>query len=157
MLMSCRIVMTTGFVFGLAIALHAQTTPTSAQTNRTIPGEITVTGCVERADQVSASVTAGTTVDSLSFVLIKATKGAAADSRTAGTSGTKANAEIGSTYRLDADVATLNPHVGHKVEVTGTLDAGAATTAATAEPPSASNAPKLKVNRVKMVSETCAR
>jgi hypothetical protein len=58
--------MTCGLSFGFATGLHAQT-PTSAQTNRTIPGEITVTGGVERADQVSTPVTAGTTVDSLSF------------------------------------------------------------------------------------------
>jgi hypothetical protein len=31
-------------------------------------------------------------------------------------------------YRLDADIPKLNPHVGHKVEVSGTLDAASATT-----------------------------
>jgi hypothetical protein len=156
MLMSYRIVMTSGISFGLAIALHAQT-PTSAPTSRAIPGEIIVTGCVERADQVSAPVTAGTTVDSLSFVLIKATKGTAADAQTTATTGTKANTEHGSMYRLDADVSKLNLHVGHKVEVTGTLGAASTTTAATTDPPSAANAPRLTVNRVKMISETCAR
>ena len=32
---------------------------------------MTVTGCLERADQISQTGTLGTTVDSLSFVLIK--------------------------------------------------------------------------------------
>jgi hypothetical protein len=142
------------FALGCAIAVQAQA-PTSREANRATAGEITLTGCVERADQVSAAVTAGTTVDSLSFVLMKATKGTAADARAAGTSGTPASTEKGSMYRLDAEVATLNPHVGHKVEVTGTFVTPNAAAANTADPSSAANAPK--VNRVKMLSETCGR
>jgi len=91
MLMSRQIA--SGLVaLGCAMTLQAQT-PTSKEPNRTMPEQITLTGCVERADQVSGPVTAGTTVDSLSFVLIKATKGMPADSRTTGTSGTQAGAE----------------------------------------------------------------
>jgi hypothetical protein len=141
---------------GCSIALQAQT-PTRGEPNRMMPAQITLTGCVERADQVNGPVTAGTTVDSLSFVLIKATKGTVADSRTTGTGGTQASTEKGSTYRLDSDVATLNPHVGHKVEVTGTLVTPNPPSADSVDPSSASNAPKVKVNQVKMVSETCGR
>jgi hypothetical protein len=155
MQMTYRIMMSSALALGCVIALQAQA-PTSTETNRTIPGEITVTGCVERADQMSATGTAGTTVDSLSFVLIHAARGTAADLRVAGTSGTEADMK-GSTYRLDADISKLNPHVGHKVEVTGTLDAAATTTAGSTDPSSAGNAPKLKVDVVKMMSETCAR
>jgi len=139
---------------GCSLTLQAQT-PTGREQNR-IP-QITLTGCVERADQVSGAVTAGTTVDSLSFVLIKPTKGTAADSRTTGTAGTRATADKGSMYRLDSDVATLNPHVGHRVEVTGTLITADAPPASAVDPSSASNAPKVKVNQVKMLSETCGR
>ena len=139
---------------GCAIALHAQTS-TNRATNRTIPERITLTGCVERADQVSAA-TVGTTVDSLSFVLIKATKGTAADSRTVATGGRPAEANRGNTYRLDADVDTLNPHVGHKVEITGTVTENRPQADA-ADPSSASNAPKVKVSQVKMIAETCGR
>ncbi len=139
---------------GYAIAVQAQA-PTSRDANRTTPGEITITGCVERADQVSAAVTAGTTVDSLSFVLIKATKGTAADAQVTGTSGTQAGTEKDSTYRLDAEVSTLNPHVGHKVEVTGTLVEALDSTVKSADP--SAGAPRLKVDRVKMLSETCGR
>jgi hypothetical protein len=60
-------------------------------------------------------------------------------------------------YRLDAEAAKLNPHVGHKVEVTGALDAPATPAPAIADPPSAEHAPRLKVDTVKMLSETCAR
>jgi hypothetical protein len=154
--MSRQIAMIGVLGLGCSIMLQAQT-PTSRETNRAMPAPITLTGCVERADQVSGAVTAGTTVDSLSFVLIKATKGTAADSRTLGTAGTPASTEKGSMYRLDAEISTLNPHVGHKVEVTGTLVAANATSADSADPSSAANAPKVKVNRVKMLSETCGR
>lgn len=65
MLMRCRIVMSSALAFGCAVALQAQT-PTSAPTNRTIPGAMTLTGCVERADQVSGTGTAAADVDSLS-------------------------------------------------------------------------------------------
>jgi len=137
---------------GCAVALQAQA-QTGREANRATPAEITVTGCVERADQVSAAVTAGTTVDSLSFVLIKATKGTAADARAAGTSGT--SAEKDSMYRLDAEVSKLNPHVGHKVEVTGTLVGAVDSTMKSADP--SAGGPRLKVDRLKMVSETCGR
>jgi hypothetical protein len=153
--MSLRVLMSTVVAFASALTLHAQT-PTTSQPNRTVPGEITVTGCVERADQVASSTTAAATVDSLTFMLIHAQKGTAEQSQPTATSGTK-GAVQGSSYRLDADVSTLNPHVGHKVEVTGTLAAPTMPSASTAEPTSPSNAPRLKVEHVKMVSETCAR
>jgi hypothetical protein len=63
-------------------------------------------------------------------------------------------------YRLDASDAKLAPHVGHKVEITGTLDSASASSSASTPPPTAtasgsSNAPKLKVDDVKMVAATC--
>lgn len=153
--MSYRIAFATMLAFGWALALSAQspkpgTTPTS--------NEVTVTGCVERADQMSGAGTAGTTVDSLSFLLTHAAIGTA-ESRPAGTTGTSAKS-MGTMYRLDADTSKLNPHVGHKVEVTGTLSTAAPASKTTddADPAAAAaNAPKLKVERVKMVSQTCAR
>jgi hypothetical protein len=154
MLMSHRIVLSSFLALGCAVALQAQA-PT-VQPNRTVPGAITVTGCIERADQMSASGTAATTADSLSFVLIHAVTGTAEDRQVAGTSGAKADTK-GSMYRLDADVSQLNPHVGHKVEITGKLDAAATTTPASTDTSSPANAPQLKVEQVKMVSETCDR
>jgi hypothetical protein len=47
---------------------------------------------------------------------------------------------------------TLKPHVGHKVEVTGTLDDKKPTMAA--DKPAAAG-PMLKVKSVKMISPTC--
>jgi hypothetical protein len=155
MFMSSRIVMSTVVALGCAAALHAQT-PTSQESNRAIPGEITITGCVERADQVAGNTTAATTVDSLTFMLIHADAGPADETKAVGTSGTNPVAR-GNSYRLEADVATLNPHVGHKVEVTGTVEAPAAPTAEGADPSSPAAASRLKVDHIKMVAETCAR
>jgi hypothetical protein len=122
-------------------------------------GEITLTGCVERADAVTGASSAAADVDSLSFMLIQASKGTAADApaqiATSGTSDPKAVSK-GSVYRLDGDVKTLNPHVGHKVEVSGTVQAATVTTAAAADASSAI-APLIKIARVRMVSDTCAR
>lgn len=152
---SCRFVMSLVLGSACVFPLHAQT-PTTPQSNAATAAKITLTGCVERADQMTPSGTAATTVDSQSFVLIHAAKSGTAESRSeaVGTSGT-ANTAKASMYRLDAEGSTLNPHVGHKVEVTGALDAAGAP--ATTDPPSAENAPRLKVDTVKMLAETCAR
>src|SRR5712691_3872880 len=115
-----------------AAALVAQTTTTTTtappqQTTTTKdPEKITITGCVERADQLAAASTIGTTTDSLHFVLINI------PSATAATSGTKpgSGASMGKGYRLDGDLEKLNPHVGHKVEITGFVDEPAPTNAA---------------------------
>jgi hypothetical protein len=118
---------------------------------------VTLTGCVDRADDApAAAATAAADVDSLSFVLTHAVKGAGADlkSETVGTSGRAVEPVKGATYRLDAPVEKLNGHVGHKVEVTGTLDTTAAPKSGDT---AATSAPSLKVATVKMLDETCAR
>jgi hypothetical protein len=129
---------------------------------------VTVTGCIERADQLSASgSTIGTTVDSLDFVLIKAdaqssSSAASRKPTPTGTSGTSgaATASVGPMYRLDAEVEDLNPHVGHRVEIVGTREATAAAAGgaqADTANPHPSTAPRLHVESVKMLSESCPR
>jgi len=134
----------------LAQSAASQTTPST--------DKVTVTGCVERADQVTPTGSSlGTTVDSLDFVLMKAKEGSTAE--TAATSGSTSSEHAappaGPMYRLDAAVGTLNPHVGHKVQITGSVDAAGRSSAAAA--PSAANAPTLKVDSIKMIAPTCAR
>lgn len=154
-LTTLRIVMSTAVAFGCALSLQARAqAPTSAQTNHAIPGEITLTGCVERADQMAAASAAS--IDSLTFMLLHAARGTAEEAKPIATSGTKDDAKDG-TYRLDGEVSTLNPHVGHKVEVTGTLEVPEAPRSPSVEPIGPANAPRLKVTHMKMVSETCAR
>jgi hypothetical protein len=144
----------------LSVSALAQTQPPPAP--KTVPDQktaneanrVTVLGCVERADQMQ-SASATTTVDSLSFVLIKPTP--------AKPTGTSGSAEVGNDakaansdrmYRLDAPVDQLNPHVGHKVEITGTLADNATSPTGAG---SSTNAPRLKVDTVKMLDATCAR
>jgi len=133
-------------------ALAAQTTTQAAPQQRPTtkaPEKITITGCVERADQVAGASTLGTTVDSLTFVLITP------PAEAVGTSGTKSAAPATDKgYRLDADVAKLNPHVGHKVEISGFVDEPAATNGTGT---AAANGPKVKVESIKMIAETCGR
>jgi hypothetical protein len=122
-------------------------------------GKVTVVGCVERADQILSRENLGTTADSLTFVLVKAEEGKASDQPTAAPRAGEQDG--GTTYRLDVDVDTINPHVGHRVEITATRPANApvgtagrsdAEPSATAVPP-----PLLKVESVKMISSTCGR
>ncbi len=129
------------------------TTGTSAQTGASKAGDkITISGCVERADQVaSPAATAGTTVDSLSFVLVNMPPQQVGTTGSAGAPNRDASMEKG--YRLDGEVEKLNPHVGHKVEIAGTVVEAATTNAAA----SLANGPKVKVKSIKMLSETCAR
>jgi hypothetical protein len=132
----------------VAATLAAQTTtaePRQQAANKT-PEKITITGCVERADQMASAGTVGTTVDSQSFVLITVPPAGGV----AGTSGTKGSDK---GYRLDGDKEKLNPHVGHKVEITGALDEAASTNAAAGS----ATGPKLKVDTIKMIAETCGR
>jgi hypothetical protein len=64
------------------------------------------------------------------------------------------------TYRLDGDESKLSPHVGHKVEITGTLDSASSSATSTSPAGSSSTAtastgPKLKVDNVKMIATSC--
>jgi hypothetical protein len=113
-------------------------------------GSITVEGCIQRSASSATSGATGTSGSALNdsaFILASAMK-------PAGTSGSSASATmpIASSYRLDAADSKLSPHVGHKVEISGTLEPAASSPA----PSSAAMAsPKLKVDNVKMIAATC--
>jgi len=156
-----------------ATVTAASQTAAAAQNTAAAPAQTRVTGCVERADQVTSNgSTIGTTVDSLDFVLIKAMP-TAQDNGTAGNATTSArpagtsesSTDVGKMYRLSADTVQVNPHVGHRVEISGSIQtAGPGTTAETSSAsevdrnnPSAATAPLLKVQTLRMISETCAR
>ena len=51
-------------------------------------------------------------------------------------------------YQLDARDSKLSPHVGHQVEVTGSIKAGSTVGGLP-------DAPKLKVENIKMISTSC--
>jgi hypothetical protein len=148
--MTTRLFVTAAAAFVWSAGLLAQA-PAPGSSQKSADSRITVTGCVERADQMAGN-TATTTVDSLSFVLIKPQ----ADKPT-GTSGTVASdtaAQPDRMYRLDGKLEELNPHVGHKVEIAGMVaEAPTAPAGAT----SATNAPRLKVESIRMLDPTCPR
>jgi hypothetical protein len=118
--------------------------------------KVTVTGCVERADQVMARNTLGTTLDSLTFVLVKAEEGKADDPPVRPPNAP--TSDVDKSYRLDVDVDTINAHVGHRVEIVGVMPSAAENVpVGTSGTPSGAPPPLLKVESVKMLSSTCSR
>ena len=136
-----------------AVPALAQDRPAAASA---AAGKITVVGCVERADQVLSRASLGTTVDSLSFVLMKAEEGKASEQPQP----PAVQQSEGKTYRLEGDADTIKRHVGHRVEITAlkSPDSPVGTSGrADAEPSSVAPPPVLKVESVKLLSSTCGR
>jgi hypothetical protein len=76
---------------------------------------------------------------------------------TSGSAGAGASsAPTAGSYRLNADDSKLSPHVGHKVELTGTIEDEAASPRASSASSSAPNAPRFKVEDVKMIAASCS-
>ena len=130
------------------------------------PSKTMVTGCVQRAEASGATGTTGAVgaaraASAAQFTLTNAAIGSGG-SASAAPSGAGGGADAaksapagtsGSTYMLDDPSNKLAAHVGHKVEITGTL--------ASAGPASASGATaragqRLEVSEVKMVAATCS-
>ncbi len=164
--MSRKLLMSTFAIYACAAAvLGAQTpsqgAPAAASTQtpaRSVAKAVnlTVEGCVQRGPLAPSapSGAVGTTGSAASFILASASK-------PVGTSGAASGSSIAvaPTYRLDAEDSKLSPHVGHKVEVTGTVDSAMEGSRPTspAEPlESITHAPKLKVESVKMIAANCA-
>ena len=133
------------------------TQPPQTATNASSEKRVTVTGCLKPApaatDTASAATgTAGTTgttgaaaaagatdADSAKFVLADAALSPSSEAST-------------QTYRLIANMTALAPHVGKKLELTGTLvdeSAAASTTA------SSGSGPVLKVEAGKVLAASC--
>jgi hypothetical protein len=130
-----------------------QAPPTSTQAGRAnADKKVTFSGCIERQPASAAAVTGAPTMP---FMLTNASAGAAAPVATSG-GGAGAASAAKVSYRLDGTETTLTPHVGHKVEITGTVEEQRPASAAGGASAS-SNAPAgtLKVDSVKMVSTTC--
>jgi peptidoglycan DL-endopeptidase CwlO len=151
-----------------AIGVAAQTTSPSQTSSSS--DKVTVTGCVQRAASMPTGTSGAASSATEKFILSNAmssdsSKSAGATTGTSGTtasSSTKASATA-SSYRLDADDSKLTAHVGHKVEVTGTIESDSSTAAASASGSTSgtsasatSSAPKLKVDSVKMIASTCS-
>jgi hypothetical protein len=114
---------------------------------------VTITGCVKEGDTPNSFVLSNVDPSSL--------PGAAGATGTTGTPSAPAGSSATATVQLSssADI-DLKKHVGHKVEISGSIakpEAGAAGTAGTpSDPKDKSMAPKLTVRSVKHVSESCS-
>jgi hypothetical protein len=127
-----------------------------------------VTGCLQRESSTATAGTtgtAGTTSASSSaagFVLKVSPPSSPAGSPAGATTGTSGS--TASSYKLDADESKLTPHIGHKVEITGSVDksmsstapSGSTSSAAGATASAGANAPKLKVDSVRMIAASCS-
>jgi hypothetical protein len=115
---------------------------------------ITVTGCIQRSPQSSAAApstpgavgTAGSSRSDGGFMLNIPKPGGAGAAPNASPAPGASSAV--SSYKLDADDSKLAPHVGHKVEITGSLDRAGSS--------SPSSSPRLKVDNVKMIASSCS-
>ena len=171
-------------VCAASVGVAAQGGRTAASGKKTGAADtnITVTGCVQNEASPSSSAAA-----SGGFVLSNAivanaagrvapspgsatgttgTAGAAA--KTAGTTGTAGSASkthTGMSYVLDGRDSELKNHLGHQIEVTGTLEArndaiasaGSTSSAPSATPTwSVNGAQHLRVTAVRMISAGCA-
>jgi hypothetical protein len=116
--------------------------------------KVTFSGCIERQPPSAAAITGTPTMP---FMLANASAvGANGPVGTSGGSTGAASAATGKSYRLDAAESVLSPHVGHKVEITGTIEEQPASPAGEASAGSRSAAAaKLKVDSLKMVSTNC--
>ena len=137
----------------------SQTTPppaTSASANAdraNADKKVTLSGCIERQPPSAAAVTGAA---NMPFTLANAS--AAGAKAPVGTTGTSAGAaSAAKSYRLDGAESTLSPHVGHKVEITGTIEEPSASAASGAAASASSSAAmaRLKVDSLKMVSTSC--
>ena len=143
-----------------AVSLAAQT-PNTSSANAAAGGtahQVTVTGCIERADSVPSSPTAPGDPDSLQYVLVRPNPEQSNSEAPTAATGTTGQSRV--MYRLSGDQQKLNPHVGHKVEITGSPSAitppAAAASGATAIMPASGNAPGLVVQSVRMIDASCS-
>ncbi|HUA14464.1 MAG TPA: DUF5818 domain-containing protein [Verrucomicrobiae bacterium] len=64
-------------------------------------------------------------------------------------------ATTGTMYRLEGDTSQLSEHVGHKVEITGTMTSATSSNTGSAMSPSGSQEKTITVESVKHISKTC--
>ena len=126
----------------VAIALTAATVaaqqPPAPASSADSSDKVVFAGCIQRGLQSPIGTTgaAGAAAADSKFILTKASPVSDATATP-------------KTYRLDAEDSQLTAHVGHKVEVTGTVDAKPA-------PGDAASPAKLKVASVKMIAASCS-
>jgi hypothetical protein len=171
----------TAAVLALGLTAQAQTPPPPSQPDRPrdtmaqsdTQKEITLTGCVQKADMTSASPSGSTTPggtpstsarsDDAKYILTSASMSSGASGAT-GTAGstpgaTGSSAASGMTYKLKGEEDDLAKFVGQRVEVRGRLDdkmsGSSSGSTASGSSASASADKVLKVSSVRQTSGSC--
>lgn len=146
-----RAITSFAIALGCAVALHAQDATTTTTTTKT-----EVKSDVAKAVSYSGCVQTGT--EARSFVLAKVVPVGRTTTTEVGTTGTTTTTTT--TYALvPGEKIEFQPHVGHKVEVTGIMiPAGDAKTDTTskAERPGDSAMPQFRVISIKEVADNCS-
>jgi hypothetical protein len=163
-------------VTGATVAVMAQAPAPQQRSGNSTDRQITVTGCLKAAPSTDrdANTTAGTpgatgTTGAVGaagdnpdakFMLTDATTSSAATDPSGASTTTSAGsqpARSAQTYRLIANPAALSPHVGKKLELTGTVEDQPASSpsTSTASPASSANAPALRVEAGKVIAASC--
>jgi hypothetical protein len=101
-----------------------------------------MSGCIQ-----SAPLPAGEAPSTLAASKFELTNAKAVSGGSVGTAGTATTAI---RYRLEGEDKTISPHLNHHVEITGTVSPAAATGA------SATAAPTLRVESLKMIAAKCS-
>ena len=161
-------------VAAATISLMAQAPAQQSTTTASTDQKVTVTGCLKAApvstDTSTATGTTGTAGTTAApnptdaanarYVLTDAAASLSTESATqsapaGATSATTTSKESAQTYRLIANPTALAPHVGKKLELTGTIvDAASAASASTDQAASGSG-PILRVESGKIVGASC--
>lgn len=143
--------------------------------------KITVTGCLQEPSRSSTGTTSTASTTSGSYILANATMGSGSSSSTTGTTsattaapttaGTTGTTTAASTarseasYVLDGRESDLKNHVGHRVEVSGTLESSdkaaassptSTTTSGSASSRMDTSSQRLKVSSVRMIAAECS-
>jgi hypothetical protein len=150
----------------IGFAAHDRESVAQTESKPNAQNVITVTGCVRSTDESAVGTSgsaggsnAGTTGTahrspndtSIRFILTNVTQSGSSGEATR-TRGTKSGSAP-SGYRLDGDGSALTPHIGHKVEIAGTVANPGSTSADNGSV--LSTAPRLKVTSVRLVASNC--
>lgn len=168
-------------IAGLTAAAQSPTTQPGSSPQRSGTGSsMTVTGCLTSPGGSSSSA-ASSSAAGAQYILTNAESGSGASSSSPSatppsSSPSASRAGSGTSYVLKAEgsSANLSEHVGHKIQVTGTLDSGSESSTSPSSPGSTqpgSTAPSgqsgasrsagamgmqtLKVTNVTMISSSC--
>jgi len=171
---SCAVIALCATAVILARTTALQTSASQPPNTPSAKQKVVVTGCLMEGPS-SATPAAGAAIGSPSdtmpgpkYVLTNATAAPADDNdapgptgTTGATGGTKGTAGASTTpaqtYRLVANVSALTPHVGKKLELTGTLEpAGSGGSEASTGADANANSPVLRVQAGKVVAASCS-